>query len=146
MDIILKRKTSLHKVICFLAFWSRGTCYIFSQIQMRRKGFLIINLLTVIQWVNKACRETTLHKVEDKSSQPQINKPTNYLTDIKFHPLFICCQSGGVQHCQRHILACNSNISHHNTILLPHICETIACVISRPQYAQHVLSLSSYRS
>ena len=44
-----------------------GTCYIFAQIQMRKKVFfLIINLLTVIEWVNKACicfkRETTLLK------------------------------------------------------------------------------------
>ena len=34
-----------------------GACYICAQIQIRRKCFfLIINLLTVIQWVNKACR------------------------------------------------------------------------------------------
>ena len=33
-----------------------GTCYIFAQILMKRKFlFLIINLLKVIQWVNKAC-------------------------------------------------------------------------------------------
>ena len=53
MHIVLKRKTSLHKVIWSLAFWYGGTCYIFAQIQMRRKDFLIINLQTVIQWVIK---------------------------------------------------------------------------------------------
>ena len=56
MHILLKRKTSLHRVIWSLAFRSGGTCYIFAQIQMQRKGCLIINLLTVIQWVHKACR------------------------------------------------------------------------------------------
>ena len=57
--LFLKRKTSLHKVIWSLAFQSVGTSYIFAPIQMKRNCFffffLIINLLTVIQWVNKAC-------------------------------------------------------------------------------------------
>ena len=38
--------------------WPSGqgtTCYIFAKKQRRRKGFLLNDLLTVIQWVNIAC-------------------------------------------------------------------------------------------
>ena len=52
-----KRRTSLHKVIWLWPSGQGGTCYIFAQIQrkIKKKFFLLINLLTVIQWVNIAC-------------------------------------------------------------------------------------------
>ena len=57
MHILLKRKTSLHMVIWSSAFRSWGNMLCICPNTNKKNFFLllIINLLTMIQWVNKAC-------------------------------------------------------------------------------------------